>query len=136
MTSFLTCQQTVQAYQNTTPGSVAWKLRLLELLAVAIHDIAATLWSLDDGVHKHAELEAWRASRLESEQLDADERVNLPPHTWFWHHDYEDYKQYPKGVADIAGYWAETQIFGGVVLFDRGESDEEVSHISSVLVAC
>ncbi|KAK2609559.1 hypothetical protein N8I77_003055 [Diaporthe amygdali] len=28
-------------------------------------------------------------------------------------------------VAELAGYWAETQIFGGVVLFDRGESGEE-----------
>lgn len=115
---------------------MAWKLRLLELLAVAIHDIAATLWSLDDGVHKHAELEAWRTSRLESGSLDENERVNLPPHTWFWHYDYEDHKQYPRGVADVVGYWAETQIFGGVVLFDRGESDEEVSYTSSILVPC
>ncbi|KAK7702580.1 hypothetical protein SLS64_009543 [Diaporthe eres] len=120
---------TVQAYQNTPPGSVAWKLRLLELLTVAIHDIAATLWSLDDGVHKHAELEAWLTSRLESGPLDENERANLPPHTWFWHYDYEDHKQYPKGVADVVGYWAETQIFGGVVLFDRGESDEECNGV-------
>lgn len=115
---------------------MAWKLRLLELLAVAIHDIAAKLWSLDDGVHKHAELEAWRTSRLGSEPLDEDERVNLPPHTWFWHYAYEDHRQYPKGVADIVGYWAETQIFRGVVLFDRGESDEEVSCIGSILGLC
>lgn len=113
---------------------MAWKLRLLELVAVAVHDIAATLWSLDDGVHKHDELEAWRTSRLESEQLDECERVNLPPHTWFWHYDYEDHKQYPKGVADIVGYWAETQIFRGVVLFDRGESDREVSYLNLILL--
>ncbi|CAK7221252.1 hypothetical protein SCUCBS95973_004430 [Sporothrix curviconia] len=29
-------------------------------------------------------------------------------------------KRYPRGVADIVGYWAETRIFGGVVVFDRG----------------
>jgi hypothetical protein len=30
--------------------------------------------------------------------------------------------QYPDGLADVAGYWAEDQIFGGVVLFDRSQS--------------
>lgn len=115
---------------------MAWKLRLTELLAVAIHDIAAMLWSLDDGVHKHAELETWLTSRLASEPQDKFERVNLRPHTWFWHYDYQDYDQYTKGIADIVGYWAETQIFGGVVLFDRGESDEEVSGSRPFLGSC
>ncbi|KAH8777578.1 hypothetical protein F5883DRAFT_409655, partial [Diaporthe sp. PMI_573] len=108
-------------YQDTAPGSVAWKLRLIELLAVAIHDIAAIFWSSDDGVHKHAELETWLTSRLESEPQNKFER--------FWHYDYQDYDQYPKGIADIVGYRAETQIFGGVVLFDRGESDEECNGV-------
>lgn len=115
---------------------MAWKLRLLELLAVASHDIAATLWSLDDGAHKQAELETWLTSRLESGPLDEDEEFNLPPHTWFWHGGYVHHTQYPKGVADVVGYWAETQIFGGVVLFDRGDNDEEVSYIHSTLVSC
>lgn len=115
---------------------MAWKLRLIEFLAVAIHDIAAMLWSLDDGPHKHAELEDWRTSRLESETQDKVELANLPPHTWFWHNQYKDYDQYPKGIADIVGYWAETQIFGGVVLFDRGETDEEVSATSPILRSC
>ncbi|KAI7774163.1 hypothetical protein LA080_009211 [Diaporthe eres] len=29
--------------------------------------------------------------------------------------------------AELGGYWAETQIFGGVVLFDRGNTGEEVA---------
>jgi hypothetical protein len=37
-----------------------------------------------------------------------------------------DYDQYPDGLADVAGYWAEDRIFGGVVLFDRGDSGYEV----------
>lgn len=31
------------------------------------------------------------------------------------------------GLADVAAYWAELRIFGGVVLFDRGQTEEEVS---------
>lgn len=46
--------------------------------------------------------------------------------TYLYHHDYIDYEQYPLGIADMVGYWAEYQIFGGVVLFDRGGSGKEV----------
>lgn len=39
--------------------------------------------------------------------------------TLFMHGWYQAFEQYPHGVADMVGYWAEAQIFGGVVLFDR-----------------
>ena len=29
------------------------------------------------------------------------------------------YDQYPSGIADGVGFWAEVRIFGGVILFDR-----------------
>jgi hypothetical protein len=35
-------------------------------------------------------------------------------HDWYLSHD-----RYPNGVADMVGYWAESRILGGVVLFDR-----------------
>jgi hypothetical protein len=54
-------------------------------------------------------------------------RNTLPPPTLFWTGAYMDWLQYPNGLADMAGYWAETRVFGGVVLFDRGESENEVS---------
>lgn len=43
---------------------------------------------------------------------------------------YTDPAQYPRGIADVAGYWAEDIIFGGVVLFGRGESGTGVSKLS------
>ena len=46
-----------------------------------------------------------------------------PPPTYFSHKWYQDYDQYPDGVADGIGYWAESRIFGGVVLFDRRSSE-------------
>lgn len=36
--------------------------------------------------------------------------------------------KYPNGVADIVGYWAETRVFGGVVLFDRREPSQKEGH--------
>lgn len=44
----------------------------------------------------------------------------------FFHMFYMDWEHYPCGVADVVGYWAEYQLFGGVVLFDRGMSKTEV----------
>lgn len=46
--------------------------------------------------------------------------------TAFCHAFYTAVEQYPNGVADVVAYWAEAKIFGGVVLFDRGESETEV----------
>jgi hypothetical protein len=45
-----------------------------------------------------------------------------PPATLFYHAWYRDPIQYPEGVADMAGYWAENRVLGGVVLFDREEA--------------
>ncbi len=45
----------------------------------------------------------------------------------FHHCMYADSEQYPFGAADMAGYWLEDRVFGGVVLFDRGASGKEVS---------
>lgn len=48
--------------------------------------------------------------------------------TYLHHAEYTLHEQYPMGVADMIGYWTEYRILGGVVLFDRGESEEEVCH--------
>ena len=44
----------------------------------------------------------------------------------FYHTRYKRYEYYPLGLLSVVGYWAETQIFGGVLLFDHGDSDLEV----------
>lgn len=51
-------------------------------------------------------------------------RAQVAP-TPFGHRSYQYYRQYPRGLADMAGYWAESNIFGGVFVFDRGESEKE-----------
>ena len=65
-----------------------------------------------------------------------EERYDTKP-TLFFHCDYLDHEQYPNGLADIAGYWAEDRILGGVVVFDRGQSGLEVrgdSNVASILL--
>lgn len=41
---------------------------------------------------------------------------------------FTDTEQFPRGIADVAGYWAEDIILGGIVLFGRGESGTGVSN--------
>ena len=43
-----------------------------------------------------------------------------------FHDDYVHFKNYPRGLLDVVGYWAETQVFGGVLLFDRSDSGSQV----------
>lgn len=50
--------------------------------------------------------------------------VPNPQPTVFSHDSYEAFDQYPQGVADTVG--AESRLFGGAVLFDRGEGDADV----------
>lgn len=80
------------------------------------------LFNLDDGVHKHSVYEAWR----DLPRGKVKPGGYIAP-TAFYHRSYLCYEQYPNGVADIVGYWAEAKIFGGVVIFDRGEDGTDVS---------
>ncbi|KIH93158.1 hypothetical protein SPBR_02878 [Sporothrix brasiliensis 5110] len=120
-------QTALERYAHARAGSVAFCLCLLELLAVACHQIGATLyeWSDADALHSRASVLA-----AIGHELDANRRnrvfhpSNLPKHTHFYHHSYIYQDQYPRGVADMVGYWAETRIFGGVAVFDRGRSGD------------
>ncbi|EFW17633.1 conserved hypothetical protein [Coccidioides posadasii str. Silveira] len=51
-----------------------------------------------------------------------------------YHSSYGFWQQYPNGIADIVGYWVEYRLFGGVVLFDRGETGFECKDIFIHLV--
>lgn len=104
---------------------MAFYLRLIELVAGACHQIAATLYQRGDSIHSREVLAAEMAREMAAIPNNRPwERDNLPLHTYFSNRYYEWSAQYPQGVADIVGYWAETRIFGGVAVFDRGISDQ------------
>ncbi|KAK4444017.1 hypothetical protein QBC34DRAFT_488060 [Podospora aff. communis PSN243] len=113
----------LSAFQRALPSTQRFELRLLEMLADACHQIASYLYSLDNGVHKHSLYYAWRDS---TEPASPDPRLVLHrAPAAFNHTAYQDFDQYPNGISDVAGYWAEAKIFGGVMVFDRGESGTE-----------
>ncbi|KAK7993256.1 hypothetical protein PG989_006637 [Apiospora arundinis] len=104
-------------FQAASPGSRAFNVRLVELVAVALHQIAVVIYRLDEGLHKNDGVHDWKPP--ESDKVFWNNHPDGPLPTLFQHAWYLAYDQYPNGVADMAGYWAESRILGGVVLFDR-----------------
>lgn len=103
-------------YQASEPDSATFNTRLIEMTAVAVHEIAVQIYSMQVSHHTGDWIAAWVPPK-------DDDFWNLYPdgawptlfrHIWYSHHE-----QYPSGVADVVGFWAEARIFGGVVLFDR-----------------
>lgn len=106
-------------------------MRLVELAAAGIHQIAAILFQPDDKIHTKEHIHAVHSWKKEPEWVDmaVANRVSLnisnrPQHrsvtasTWN--------QQYPHGLADVAGYWAEDRILRGIAVFDRDKSGTEV----------
>ncbi len=124
----------LQAYQDAEIESQPFKLRLIELVAVSTHQIAVLLFQLQPKLHA-GDVDAVVSWKEEARwvELEGGRRIYREPlkprPTLFFHVDYMDYDQYPSGLADVAWYWAEDRIFGGIVLFDRGESGYEVSEL-------
>lgn len=83
---------------------------------------------MDTGVHKHAEWTGWVEKRVAALPKDSSylDRNKCGPVTPFIIAPYHNPEEFPDGIADIVGYWAEHRIFGGIILFDRGKSKEEV----------
>jgi hypothetical protein len=94
-------------------------------VAIAVHSIAVTLfqrghcihdalWKTKDAAYSIDAVTTWR------EDLGRPD-LNPDP-TLFSHFSYMAVGQYPNGLADIVGYWAENKVLGGVVIFDRSDS--------------
>lgn len=106
-------------YQFAPVGSSLSRLPFIELIAVAVHTTAAYLFKeVNGGLHQNEKYpsDEWY------KEFSHRRRKPSPFSLWL----YDDPGQYPDGNADVAGYWAEDQIFGGIVLFDRGENGTEV----------
>lgn len=105
------------------------------MIAVSIHQIAVYLYKLDLNLGGHQNYFTWEPPEDDTAFYQFYPDGKLP--SLVFHKQYRDYDQYPDGVADIVGYWAETRVFGGVVLFDRRmpsqrEDHEDVSLSASV----
>lgn len=112
--------QLVRRYLAASPRSKAFKTGLIELTIVSVHQIAAYIYNLDLDMGSHKELPT--------------EASVIP--TFFLHSQYKDIDQYPDGVADAVDHWAEAQIFGGVILFDRRQQQESSENVSFSRYLC
>ncbi|KAK4233174.1 hypothetical protein C8A03DRAFT_48199 [Achaetomium macrosporum] len=106
-------------YQAAPVGSTAeFTTQLVELVARAIHQIAVWFYKQNTNRHKDDSLSRWRPSETYAPFYPATFHTTLFCHPW-----YRDYDQYPEGIGDCVGYWAEARIFGGVVLLDRRDPE-------------
>ncbi|KAI1422801.1 hypothetical protein F5Y12DRAFT_799294 [Xylaria sp. FL1777] len=109
----------IDGYKNASPGSTPFETRLVEMIVVAVHQIAVQLFKSETSLHEKDGMGDWKPDE-DSSFWDC-EKAMFP--TLFRHEQYCDYDQYPNGMADGVAYWAEDRIFGGVVLFDRRDPD-------------
>jgi hypothetical protein len=95
---------------------------LIELVAVTCHQIAVFLFETEGEKHKVA-YNAWISEQKQLRDAGSEKYrfASVEPSVVFYHRGYREYKQYPHGVSDMVGYWAEAKIFGRVVLFDRSD---------------
>jgi len=80
-----------------------------------MHEIGTLLFQLGLRMHE-GDIES--IDQWDDEPPDATPVAPLRP-TLFNHHAYIHDDIYPSGVADMAGYWAENRVLGGVTVFDR-----------------
>ncbi|KAL4938734.1 hypothetical protein BDV06DRAFT_231550 [Aspergillus oleicola] len=105
----------LQKYRESRLGTREAKLCMIEVTAVVIHHLAALLFEhINQLLYKRPEPTNGLAMVIES-----------PYPTYLSHNHYLDDDMYPVGVADVVAYWAETHLFGGVVVFNHGKSDTE-----------
>ncbi|KAH6895895.1 hypothetical protein B0T10DRAFT_587445 [Thelonectria olida] len=107
---------------------------ILILLVVARHQIAVYLYELDDGAHKHEVYARWAEHRRSEGKNGLDQSGYLMAPVAFFHRRFNFLQRYPNGLADVVGYWAEGKIFGGAIVFDRGETEQEVCEFGALLV--
>ncbi|KAF7536451.1 hypothetical protein G7054_g4584 [Neopestalotiopsis clavispora] len=120
-------QALLRAFQTAPPSSArAFDMRLLELTAVALHQIGVLLFQLQLELHDprttHG-LDIESVTSWEQEPKPPFPRI-VPDPTLFTNPRFTAQDQYPNGLADVVGYWAENRILGGVLLFDRSQNWE------------
>ncbi|KAK0392278.1 hypothetical protein NLU13_1774 [Sarocladium strictum] len=121
----------LRGYADAAIGTKEFKMRLVEMVAVSLHQIAVYLFNSSPKSHTPEYIKyvtEWQIPTGWVERFETkfwEEPMFPPPQTHFLHASYTDSDMYPNGVADMAGYWAEDRIVGGVVLFDRGDSGHE-----------
>lgn len=104
--------QLAQRYQDAPRGSREYLLHLLEIAAASVHALASSLYASS---HKNMEIKPPEPQGGHSRLFDRTDEFYVN----FYHTDYQEFEKYPFGLLNVVGYWAEAEIFGGVVLFEH-----------------
>ncbi|KAK2759377.1 hypothetical protein FQN54_002855 [Arachnomyces sp. PD_36] len=97
--------KTVQLYQEAPLNSPSFNMHLLELIAIAVHEVAGNVYAAAHRDRRpHAPSVVYGGVKSTLLSVDRYQREEL----------------YPNGIIDVVGYWAEARIFGGVVVPARG----------------
>lgn len=102
--------QAVQTYQDAALFSDQFFFRLLRVVAHAVHSLGRVIYMCSNNrpVYHYTGF------------------PHRPPD--LRHPNYQAFQMDPYGVADGVGYWVETQIFGGIILFEH-ESSQSTSKV-------
>lgn len=104
--------QVLEQFQQTEHDSHQFNLRLIETTAVAIHEISVSLFRNKAKSHDEDEISRVALWQTPFTVLHSDGRLEVlhhpPPRpTLFNHYRYNNHENYPEGLAETSGYWAE-----------------------------
>ncbi|KAG5662081.1 hypothetical protein KAF25_004320 [Fusarium avenaceum] len=117
-------REKVDRYKKTDPSPRSFRLRLIEMTACALHQIAVRLSQMEN-LHDPSTTNGYDIEGTTKWERSPDQWVRTAPWpTMFIKTNFTAYEQYPHGIDDIIGYWAENRILGGVALFDHSQSWE------------
>ena len=109
-----------QNYQNAPLGTREHELRLLEIAAASVNALAGIIYASfhpNTNIRPQTNQKGYTYPFVETDDF----------YVRFYHTGYHQrFGNYPFGLLNVVGYWAESELFGGVIVFERGESDSEV----------
>ncbi|KAF6227183.1 hypothetical protein HO133_008625 [Letharia lupina] len=108
-----------QAYQNALPGSREHLLRLLQIAAASVNALAGMIYA---SFHPDTKIMPPEPREGHFWQFRTTDHFYVD----FYHTNYRRFQRYPFGLLNVVGYWAEAELFGGVVLFERVESSSKI----------
>ncbi len=99
-------------------------MHLVEMVAVAVHRIGVLIYKLDGSRHEDDGMQGWTPHPM---IINGRTLPSIDQYlTLFFVAYYQENEDYPDGLADSVGYWAENRILGGITLFYRGPANPGV----------
>lgn len=109
----------IPEYNCRPLGSREYTLRLLAITPASLHALAGKIYASS---HPNIEMHPQKPPEGHYRAFRGTDRFYVD----FFHVCCFRFEDHPLGLLDVVGYWTESQLLGGVILFDRGDSGSEV----------